>query len=542
MKQKNKNKLIASLLLLPIITNPYTTFAYQKNETVYSNLTYSGEVKETKVNNHLSNLTEEKITDDSLLTKIINLNGEESYEIKDNKIIWNNNGKDIFYQGKTKEDLPVSVKIDYYLNDELVNPKKVLKKKGHVTIKIKLTNNMYNEKKKLHTPFVVTSGLMLDSNTSTNIEITNGEVIETGTRSLAFALASPGLHDDLKITELQSLDEIIINYDTTSFKINNIYFVLTPKLLEKLDIENLNKVTILDDSIKTISSSMDELEKGATSLSNGSSKLNDASIELINSLSTLRNAIEKLVVGEENITNGLNTTKTSLENVKHLIESKNIPASLNSVTTLINTNQATINSLENINNSLKTNYENYNLKSFSTDTELVNYFTSLNLDSNTVNDLLVCKKTYESNTNLINLLTTNNATLEKLTASITEILNTVDTLLIQVNDALTKLATASSTISKGLQEVSLGVDKMYNASLTLKDATTTLKDGSSELSKGVTTLNNEGIKKLQSSTTKLSKETKKIKELTNLSKEYKGYMTTSSNKTTFIYKTEVIKK
>lgn len=541
MRKINKNKLISSVLLLSLALQPITTFAYTKHETVYSNLNYNGTVKEITVNNHLSKLNKETVEDEAVLTKITNLNGEEKYKQENNRLIWDSTGKDIFYQGKAKEELPISISINYYLNGEKTTPKKMLNKKGKVTIKISLENKSYNQTKRLHTPFVVTTGVMFDSTKDTDIEITNGEVTETGTRSMALALAAPGLYDDLKIEELKSLDDITINYNTEKFTLNNIYFVATPKLLEKVDITNLNKVNNLDSSIKTIQENMDKIDEGAKSLNDGASKIDNGSREISTNLNTVLQAIKKLEVGSNTLNGGLKQTITSLENVKAMLENKDIAGSLANIETLITTNTNTIALLENTNSTLKVNYDTYQLSKFATDEELITYFTSIGLDQNTVGNLLTCKKTYEGNQNIIKLLTINTETLKAMTSSLQEIYQSVNTLIFELNKGLVKLGSGSSEISNGLKQVSSGVEKLYGGSITLTEGTKDLKSGADTLSTSISTLNKEGINKLTESSNKLASYSNKVKELVKLSKDYKGYTSSNSNKTTFIYKVKSAK-
>lgn len=541
MRKINKNKMISSILLLSLSLNPITTFAYTKNETVYANLNYNGEVKETTVNNHLSKLNKEMIEDEATLSKITNLNGEEKYSQDNNRLIWNSTGKDIFYQGKSQGELPISVSINYYLNGKKSTPKKMLNKKGEVTIKISLENKSYNQSKKLHAPFVVTAGVMFDSTKDTDIEITNGEVEETGTRSMAIALASPGLYDDLKINELKSLDEITINYNTEKFTLNNIYFVATPKLLEKVDITNLNKVNDLSSSINLIQENMNKIDEGAKSLNDGASKIDNGSYEISTNLKTVLQAIKKLEAGSNTLNGGLKQTITSLENVKAMLENKDIKGSLANIETLLTTNTNTISLLENTNASLKTNYENYNLSNFKTEDELITYFKSLGLDQNTISNLLICKKTYEGNQNIIKLLSINTETLKTIVSSLQEIYQSVNTLLFELNKGLVKLENGSNEISNGLKQVSIGVEKLYGGSTNLTEGTSNLKSGADTLSLGISTLNKEGINKLTEETSKLTKYSNKIKELVKLSKDYKGYASSNSDKTIFIYKVKSAK-
>lgn len=541
MKKLNKKKIISSIMLMTVALQPTFTYAYTKNETVYSNLNYNGTIKETIVNNHLSKLDGTTIEDEAILTKIINLNGEEKYKQEANKLIWDNSGRDIFYQGKTKEELPVTISIDYYLDGNKTTPKKMLNKKGKVTIKISMKNNSYNNQKKLHTPFVVTTGLMFDSTKDTNIEITNGEITETGNRSIALALAAPGLYDDFNINEFKELDEITINYTTEKFTLNNIYFVATPKLLEKADITNLNKINTLDSSIKIIQENMNKIEDGAKNLNEGASKIDNGSKEITSNLNTVLQAIKKLEVGSNTLNGGLRKTIASLENAKSLLENKDISGSLANIETLIATNTNTIALLENANSTLKNNYDTYKLNNFKTDEEVITYFTSTGLDQNTVNNLLTCKKTYEGNQNIIKLLTINNDTLKAMTSSLQEIYQTVSTLIVELNKALVQLEGGSNEISSGLKQVSSGVEKLYSGSSNLTQGTDDLATGATTLSNGISTLNKEGINKLTEGTSKLTNYTSRIKELVKVSKEYTGYASTNSNKTTFIYKVKSAK-
>lgn len=538
---KQLNKLVSSIMLASLALQPISTYAYTKNETVFSNINYNGTVIETTVNNHLSKLDNASIEDESLLKKIKNLNGSEEYKQEESKLIWNSNGKDIFYQGKSSEELPVTASIDYYLDGEKTTPKKMLNKKGKITIKLSFKNNSYIPTKKLHTPFVVSAGIMLDSTKDTNIEITNGEVTETGTRSMALALAAPGLYDDLKIKELKGLDEITITYTTEKFALNNIYFVATPKLLSKVDITNLNKVNTLDSSIKTIQENMNKIDDGAKTLNSGASKIDSGSRKLNSSLNTALQAIKKLEGGSNTLNNGLKQTIASLENAKKMLEDKDITTSLTNIETLISTNENTITLLEKTNLNLKTNYETYNLKSFNNDEELITYFTSLGLDQYTINNLLTCKKTYEGNQNIINLLTVNTNTLKVMTTSLQEIYQSLNSLIFELNKALSALEKGSNEISDGLKQLNTGIAKIYGGSSSLVEGTNSLKRGADDLSNGISTLNKEGINKLTDTSSNLTNYSNKVKELVRLSKEYKGFSASNSNKTTFIYKVKSAK-
>ena len=55
--------------------------------------------------------------------------------------VWESNGSDIYYQGKSNEELPVSVKVTYYLDGKQISPDDLLGKSGKVKIRYDYTNN-----------------------------------------------------------------------------------------------------------------------------------------------------------------------------------------------------------------------------------------------------------------------------------------------------------------------------------------------------------------------------------------------------------------
>ena len=91
----------------------------QKEETVYVNTTAAGDVTDVTVSNWLKNSGDSsgsEIKDTSDLTDIKNVKGDETFTQNGDNLTWSTDGKDIYYQGKTDKDLPVSVGIKYYLD------------------------------------------------------------------------------------------------------------------------------------------------------------------------------------------------------------------------------------------------------------------------------------------------------------------------------------------------------------------------------------------------------------------------------------------
>ena len=114
MKNKVISKVIASMLLCTILAYATPVFAYTKDETVYTKINEKGEMYKTIVSTHLENTDNEKIISDiTNLLNIENTNGEEKFTRDGNKVIWEAEGKDIYYQGETEKELPVKCNISY---------------------------------------------------------------------------------------------------------------------------------------------------------------------------------------------------------------------------------------------------------------------------------------------------------------------------------------------------------------------------------------------------------------------------------------------
>ena len=242
---KKINKIISGMLISSMLIAPVSTFALTKDE-----------VEKTVVNNHIFNLDKGEVNDDTELKKILNINGTEKFSKDGNLLTWNSTGKDIFYQGSSDKELPITVDVKYYLNGKEMSAKKMAGKKGEVKIRLSFKNNIYSNG--LYTPFVVTMGTTLSNKENTNIEISNGKVVSTGKKSMAVALASPGLYESLGLDELKNLDEVVLSYKTTNFKLNNVYIISTPKLLSDADLSIFNKMDTLNSSLGLLQTNMNK--------------------------------------------------------------------------------------------------------------------------------------------------------------------------------------------------------------------------------------------------------------------------------------------
>jgi putative membrane protein len=537
---KKINKLLGISLISMVLLQPNGVEALKKEETIYTNLNYDGTVIKSVVNNHLFSEESTEINDETRLKEILNLNGEEKFTLENQRLNWQNSGKDIFYQGISEEELPLDVKVTYYLDEKEVSPEDIVGKKGNIKIEIVFSNKLYNEEEGLYTPFVVNVGTILSSK-NTNIEVNNGKVINTGNKNIVVAVAAPGLYDSLKLSEFKELDRVEISFDTEKFSLDNIYLIASPKLLSEADLDIFSEVDDLSSSINTIQNNMDKIEQGAVELEEGSKKLVTGSSTISDSLNLALDAVKTLNNGANVVDSSLLQVIDKLDEVELMLKDKNIEGSIASLEELRKGNDTAISTLTSTNEGLVDSYNNYGLANFKSDEEVVTYFSSLGIDSSTIEKLVTCKKTYEGNASLIYLLNQNNSAIESTISSLTSLSEEINTLIIELKSALGSIQGGTSQINNGLSDLTIGIDKIYNGSVELKDGVVSINNGTSTLASGISKLNSEGINKLTEGVNELDGYSDKVSTLVKLSNEYKGYGSDNATDTVFIYKLKSLK-
>lgn len=512
---------------------PTSTQALTKNEVIYSNLDYSGKMKNSSVTNHLAFLEEKDEADDTTLKDILNINGEETYKIEGDKIIWKNEGKDIFYKGTTDKLLPIEVKVDYYLNDKKMNPKKMIGKKGNIKIHYQFTNkekqtvNIKGQTETLYTPFVVSLGTILDGKENKDFQISSGKVISTGTRSILLALASPGLYQSTNIENLKSLDEIILTYETTKFSLQNTYIVATPKLLEDNDFNILGQVDELYQSMNQLEENMQKLTNGSKELTDGTKSAYDGSLTLSSNMKTANDAILNLKNGSISLHQGLGELKNALLGIEgkltEQLQGKDINEVITNLTTLMQKNNLTI--------------ENIISQSGMSEETLKNAYIVNNLQAyqpTTADDPLGKLKTsYE----FISLLHANNEAVQTTLTTLSSFTQ-FNTLL---NGVIT-LENGSSSLANGLDQLSIGSNQLYQGSVQLEEGLKQLVDGSTALKNGAELFQEEGVHKLVVYSNKIKQYSNKVDALVQLGKDYKGFASSNSDSTMFVYTIPSLKK
>ena len=526
------------ICLLLIILFPVSTFAITKTETIYTYIDTNGKILKSTVNNKISNLDKTTYEDYTLLNKITNINGNEKFTLNDNKLTWESKGKDIYYQAPNTLEQPIIIKTKYYLNNELIDVKKLNNKKGNIKIEINLENNSYNDKYNMYNPFVVAIGTTLNNKYNKNITITNGEVIDNGKTTALAAIASPGLYSNIKIDELKNLDHIIITYETTKFEQKEIYAVATPKLLDKIDISRLSKLDNLSSSLNLLQENMNKIENGSKSLTEGTEKIKNGSNAITNNLGIVVDGVNDLKSGSNKLDYALNQIITELNNQINEMSSQEI--SFAEIEQLIAGDEQAITKLTAANETFKQTLAKDGLDITKSNQELSNELLVLVqsgiINQETMTSIMTYKSLYDGNNESIylyklniNALNTMKDKLIQASTKITSLANTLTATLQQVEQG-------ASQIDNGLLNLGTGLDKLYAGAQELSNGTNELNNGANTLSEGIKKFNNDGIKKLTNYSSIINNYSNKVKVLSSMSNDYKGYSTNNADKTIFIYK------
>ena len=563
MNNKVISKIVSGTLLCSMVGYTLPVFAYTKDETVYSKLDASGNNYKTIVSTHIENTeNEELIKDLSDLLNVKNTSGDETFTQDGSTFTWNANKNDIYYQGESQKDLPIECKVKYELDGKELSANEIAGKSGKVKITLQYTNKeersvtVNGKKVKMYVPFVVVAGTIVKNENNQNITISNGKVINDGTKTTVIGMAMPGLQESLGVSanEVEIPSNIEITMDATDFETNGIFSYVTPKVLEEEDINAFDKLDEIYAQVNTLESSMNQIQEGAntlkdgaktyseksqefnnamnqvsegvssvnsnysqidtgittlnqgsTSLKNGAEQLNAGIGELSSQLTSMPDSIEALYAGSTQVLNGLNDTQANGKTTPGLVTGVNtIVESLQTSNEGLNkalenlsaTSQGTIKALTANNKTLKAVQQALGATE---ESKAANKTMIENLEKQIkANEEIIAKyNQYKegADTQKQELAKKVSSSKESLT-TVTKGMTTLRNAMTQVNAGLGQLNTASKKLPDALNQLSAG-------SKSLVSGTKTLSAGANKLSKGSTALKS-GIQTLDTSTQQLT--------------------------------------
>ena len=383
-----KNTAAISLSILMALTSGQVVFAegedetndssVEKDETVYAFLNSDGSLKKATVSEWLhSEGGFDQVEDESILSDITNIKGDEVPEVNGNKLIWNSTNEDIYYQGSTNKELPLSMEVSYYFDGNKVNPEDILGKSGALEVHIKIINNeektqvIKGRTKYISSLFPVAVITDLKTDIFKDIEANDATIInESKNQILTFATVS-GASQMLAESDIDTLndisdklkDEFVIKANVTDFEMPSI--LMAASSMTDVDHEDMNsdKLNKLTDGVNSLKDATAEILDGTVKLHDANIELNDKMGEFQSSyakfqdgINTAKNSQGDIVDGAKQINEGITQMKALMESLTSQLGS----LSMDEIGNLLTSAGATVSSLpETVNtlNSMKTQLE-----------------------------------------------------------------------------------------------------------------------------------------------------------------------------------------
>lgn len=280
-----------------------TTSSTKKTETVYAVLNGDGSPSDIVVSGWLHNDSGIKNLKEKLnLTDVKNVKTDEVPEDNNGEYTWNSDSNDIYYQGNSTEQLPVTMQITYELDGQQLSQEELKGKSGHLKINIHLTNvnsetKTINGKNVIIHPFYVAGGMLsLNNDHYSNTTCDQGKIVTDGSKQMLVFAAVPGLKDTLESANLSKVsDQLSIGDDI------NIECDVT-------DCDELNLMMGMsnEEDISDILDEGDSIEE----LTNGITKLMDADDQLVDGSQKLADGTQQLITESEPLTSSSGSIRT----------------------------------------------------------------------------------------------------------------------------------------------------------------------------------------------------------------------------------------
>lgn len=275
-------------------TNPnvFEEYSFSNDDSiVYVLNDANGEVEQVIINNYLEQTLNATLSD--------NESGLSDVE-----------GNKIKVEEKDQHNLPIDLKITYKLDGQIIEPNELKGRDGHLTIRYDY-HNLQKSSGNVYVPFVVLTGTILDNKHFTNVEVSNGKLVDDGDHTSVIGIALPGVQENLNIkkSDLDIPSYIEIEADVKDFVMNETYTLVTNEIFTDVDTSKLNSVDDLVASTKDLTDAMNQLLDGSSQLNDGLKELKNKSGELVDGVSKLDAGAKQIGEGAAALESGAKSLK-----------------------------------------------------------------------------------------------------------------------------------------------------------------------------------------------------------------------------------------
>lgn len=511
-----------------------------KEETVYVITDASGKQSKVIVSEWLKNGgVSGDIKDVSELTDIKNVKGDEEYKAgSDNAITWDNAGNDIYYQGTTDKETPVDIKVTYTLDGEEISPEDLAGKSGKVVIRYDYTNK--SKEDGVFTPFLMATGMILDPEVFSNIEVTNGKLVSDGSKQIVVGVALPGLSESLDLdNEDVTIPEFFeVSADATDFSLGMSMTFATTGVLGALnedgeydadDVEDeidnkigefTDGITALTDGVKEYTDGVSKLDGYLSTASDGASKLSSSTVLLSDKLTKASEGADNLVSyyeGKDGLVAGAASLADNMSKLNTAVSGITMPSLtptddqkqaaqtiiVNNITTNLSSQETVATLTTNITNGITNNLQ----------AALVAYLTANGMnpaDIATDEKTAAAAATFQSAYQAAYQSAYKSGYIDSYkTAYPAGYQTATDNTLKMVGDKLSGFTTTLGSLQTSVSKLSVGASRISTGVNGLYDGTCDLQSGLSQLSSGASTLSTK-MGDLSSATNQMSEGAKTL--------------------------------
>lgn len=496
----------------------------EKEETVYAKADATGQVSQVIVSDWIKNYSgDATITDKTTLKDIVNVKGDETFtQGADGEVVWQANGNDIYYQGTTDAELPVTIQVTYKLDGVEIEPSELEGKSGQLTIEYTYENNSKVAGSDMYTPFTVVAATMLKTDSFANVTAENAKVISDGDKYAVVGVAMPGLKDSLALgDETKVPGSITITADVTNYEPITVLNVVTADLLNEIKLDDTDQLKDLADSMDELADASKKLVDGSSDLSDGLNELKDKTGEYTKGVTTLTGSLDEYIAGVSKVTSGIKTLYNGAGELTKGVSSlatgaKSLNSGLNQasngVDSLVNNFDALVTGA----GSIKSGADSLNtaLKQLEAGKQAENEaYATLSATVENNEKIIAALKAAGVEESIVGML-------EKNTAGQKQIAEGLTASGAQIEAGLSKAATGASSLADGSTTLTAGLTKMKKGAKSLQSAMGELEAGSKTLLEGANKLNSasgslsSGIKQLYDGSVSLDTASSKIKSAT----------------------------
>ena len=517
--------------------------ATEKVETVNVTANASGTVEKVEVENLLTNESgATQILDSTELTDVEGVDDAE-YETTDAGLVWTADGTNVTYKGTTDKELPLQMKVTYFLNGEETSPEDIAGKAGDVRIRYSFDNKsvfaayVNQMTVDMYTPFTCITAVMLDGDDFKNVSVENAKIVNDGSDYIVTGYAMPGLKWSLgSLAKNADVPEYFeITAKTEHFQMKSTMTMVTAGLMSDMNLEGMgfddmsDASSGLSDGISSLIDGSDQVTAGLKELADGSDELDKGAQGISDGAAELSQGLYLITYGEDGKT-GLKGAASSTKELAGAIEK--IGGAINDLADAKKGLPAVASGLSQL------------ADAYPSEKEVKGLLKAIEKDEGLDPQTKAALSAIVSST----------ATVKELSAATG-----------QCSEGITKLAESYGTLSEqagalpsGLSEAAKGAEKLYNGSVELANGAEELAkgtgslaegahsaaDGSGTLTEGLRTYDREGISEVvYTIDNDLGGFKKRLNILSDAAKEYvtfSGRQADTPSSVKFVYETAAI--